>query len=56
MSPPTRQLGSATHHLCDVGMMERLQLLQRLERVMEETDFGWSLLMVEEDQSRNWPT
>jgi Histidine-specific methyltransferase, SAM-dependent len=34
-------------------MMERLQLLQRLERVMEETEFGWSLLMVGEDQSRN---
>jgi L-histidine N-alpha-methyltransferase len=33
-------------------MMERLQLLQRLERVMEETEFGWSLLMVGEDQSR----
>ena len=24
----------------------------RLERVMEETEFGWSLLMVGEDQSR----
>jgi hypothetical protein len=33
-------------------MMERLQLFQRLERVMEETEFGWSLLMVGEDQSR----
>ena len=33
-------------------MMERLQLLRRLERVMEETEFGWSLLMVGEDQSR----
>ena len=41
-----------THHLFDVGMMERLQLLRRLERVMEETEFGWSLLMVGEDQSR----
>ena len=33
-------------------MMERLQLMLRLERVMEETEFGWSLLMVGEDQSR----
>ena len=33
-------------------MMERMQLLRRLERVMEETEFGWSLLMVGEDQSR----
>ena len=29
-----------------------MQLLLRLERVMEETEFGWSLLMVGEDQSR----
>jgi L-histidine N-alpha-methyltransferase len=33
-------------------MVERMQLLRRLERIMEETDFGWSLLMVGEDQSR----
>ena len=50
--PPARQLGSATHHLYAVGMVERMQLLLRLERVMEETEFGWSLLMVGEDQSR----
>jgi L-histidine N-alpha-methyltransferase len=29
-----------------------MQLMLRLERVMEETEFGWSLLMVGEDQSR----
>jgi L-histidine N-alpha-methyltransferase len=33
-------------------MVERMQLMLRLERVMEETEFGWSLLMVGEDQSR----
>jgi L-histidine Nalpha-methyltransferase len=33
-------------------MVERMQLHQRLERLMEETEFGWSLLMVGEDQSR----
>jgi hypothetical protein len=37
-------------------MMERMQLLQRLERVMEETEFGWSLLMVERTSRANWPT
>ena len=35
-----------------MAMVERMQLLRRLERIMEETDFGWSLLMVGEDQSR----
>ena len=38
-----------------MAMVERMQLLGRLERIMEETDFGWSLLMVGEDQSASWP-
>lgn len=32
--------------------MEYIQLLRRLERVIEETDFAWSLCLVGEDQSR----
>ncbi|MGD0376556.1 MAG: L-histidine N(alpha)-methyltransferase [Streptosporangiaceae bacterium] len=32
--------------------MEGVQILRRLERVIEETDFAWSLCLVGEDQSR----
>lgn len=32
--------------------MEGVQLLRRLERIIEETDFAWSLCLVGEDQSR----
>jgi uncharacterized SAM-dependent methyltransferase len=32
--------------------MEDMQLLRRLERVIEETDFAWSLCLVGEDQSK----
>ncbi|MGF7239044.1 MAG: L-histidine N(alpha)-methyltransferase [Frankia sp.] len=32
--------------------MDHIQLLRRLEKVMEETDFAWSLCLVGEDQSR----
>ena len=32
--------------------MEGVQILRRLERIIEETDFAWSLCLVGEDQSR----
>ncbi|WP_168215238.1 hypothetical protein [Micromonospora sp. MH33] len=31
---------------------EQLKLLRRLEKVISETEFSWSLCLVEEDQSR----